>query len=75
MRKLVIIKLPRGALPPGTPPRGASSAPAGRSRRQIRHLREQRRKMHPSGALGIGVEAVSGPRNSSRECLKQVRAV
>eukprot|EP00969_Alexandrium_andersonii_P025012 1092802-Alexandrium_andersonii.AAC.1 len=51
----------RGAPPPRTPPRSASGAPAGLFRGQIRHLHEQRRRMHPSGAPRTSFEVVPGP--------------
>eukprot|EP00969_Alexandrium_andersonii_P365202 15465694-Alexandrium_andersonii.AAC.2 len=47
-----------GASPnPGHPPRSASGARAGRSRRRIRRLREKRRGVHPSRASGTDVGA------------------
>eukprot|EP00969_Alexandrium_andersonii_P339425 15003434-Alexandrium_andersonii.AAC.1 len=54
-------KLPGGLRPLDPPPRSTSSAPAGPLRRQIRHLREQRRRIQPSGVSGTDIEAVLGP--------------
>eukprot|EP00969_Alexandrium_andersonii_P110356 4869571-Alexandrium_andersonii.AAC.1 len=42
-------------------PRSATGAPAGLLRRQIRRLREQRRRMDQSGASGANFEAAPGP--------------
>eukprot|EP00969_Alexandrium_andersonii_P330186 14592021-Alexandrium_andersonii.AAC.1 len=46
---------------PRTPPRSASGAPAGPYRQQIRHLREQRHRMQPSGASGTNFQVFPGP--------------
>eukprot|EP00969_Alexandrium_andersonii_P215927 9537448-Alexandrium_andersonii.AAC.1 len=40
--------------------RSASGAPSGPLRRQLRHLRKTWRRIHPSGASGAHIEAVSG---------------
>eukprot|EP00969_Alexandrium_andersonii_P366142 15467795-Alexandrium_andersonii.AAC.1 len=44
-----------------SPPRSASGAPGGALRRQILHLSEQRRRLHPSSSSGANFKAVSRP--------------
>eukprot|EP00969_Alexandrium_andersonii_P237731 10494100-Alexandrium_andersonii.AAC.1 len=49
-----------GGAPPGPPERGASGAPAGPFRCQIRHQRGQLFRRHPAAAREANSEVFSG---------------